>query len=86
MSDESRLQTTPASLSLLRTRSGLIARGLRDAEVLAFREPADPLWKTLEDYDEGDVRAQFELGEAYYKGEGVLADIAEALVLVPKSC
>jgi len=64
VSDESRLlQVTPdSSLSLLKARSGLIARGLRDATVLA---QAEPLSETRRLAEQGDADAQCQLAWEY---------------------
>ena len=60
MSDETRLQVGPgSSLSLLKARSGLIARGLRDATVLVRAEPSTETRRLAE---QGDADAQYELG------------------------
>jgi hypothetical protein len=85
MSDESQksqLQVRPDDDSVLRLskeQSGLIARGRRDAEALAHREPTErffhslkgsfPLSKVRQLAEEGDMDAQFELGKLYYQGE-----------------
>jgi TPR repeat protein len=75
VSDESQLRVTRAheKVGLSKVRSGLIARGRRDVEVIVSREaePVDPL-------DEGSPYAQYELGRAYEKGEGVPQDFTEA--------
>ena len=84
MIEDTRLQVTPgSSLTLSKARSGLIARGLRDAEVLAG---SDPLWsETRRPAEAGDASAQYELGNLYaerYKSAPwgfVRADYEEAV-------
>ena len=85
MSDESQLQVRPkdsdSALSLTRVRSGLIARGRRDAAILAERsvaEPTEAISETRRLAEQGDADAQNSLGNAYSKGEGVPEDHAEA--------
>ena len=84
MSDESQLQVRPkdsdSSLSLLRVSSGLVARGLRDAEAIERQasEPIDPLSETRRLAEEGDANAQERLGHAYSYGQGVPQDRDEA--------
>ena len=81
MSDESQLRVGPkdgdSSLSLSNVRSGLIARGRKDAADLP--EPADSLAKIRRLAEEGDADAQLELGEAYHDGRGVPQDYLKAL-------
>jgi len=83
VSDETRLQVTAkdadSSLSLSKVAPGLVARGRRDAEGLVLREPTDRLSKARQLAERGDADAQYELGEAYYEGQGVPRDYAEAL-------
>jgi TPR repeat protein len=85
MSDEFHLQVVPndenSSLSLLTPRSGLIARGRRDAEAIARRasERVDKLPETRRRAEEGDTNAQCALATAYRYGTGVPQDFAEAL-------
>ena len=82
MTDESQLQVTrtiDSSLIISKPPSGLIARGRRDAATLAAASILDPLLDTRRLAEAGDAHAQFELGEAYHKGEGVPQDYAEAL-------
>lgn len=86
MSDEAQLQARPkdrgSSLTLSKVRSSLIARGRRDAAILAgqpSREPADPLSETRRLAEHGDADAQCTLGDRYYYGEGVRQDHAEAV-------
>lgn len=85
MSDESQLQVTPKdsnlSLSLATVRSGLIARGRRDAANLprpSPPEPTEPLAETRRLAEEGDAEAHYKLGSAYYWGLGVARDFTEA--------
>jgi TPR repeat protein len=81
LSDESQLQVRPkdsdSSLRLSRVSSGLIARGLRDAEAIARQ--VDPLSETRRLAEEGHAYAQFNLGLAYYHGQGVPQDYVEAV-------
>lgn len=64
MSDESWLQVTPgSSLSLPKARSGLIARGLRDAAELVTQ--SDSWLATRRLAEQGDADAQYELGCIY---------------------
>ncbi|MGA3213586.1 MAG: tetratricopeptide repeat protein, partial [Terriglobales bacterium] len=85
MSDESQLQVRPKDsdslLSLLRVSSGLIARGLREAEAIERQapEPIDPLSETRRLAEQGDADAQFDLGEAYYHGQVEPQDHSEAV-------
>jgi uncharacterized protein len=83
VSDESRLQIRPkdadSSPGLSKVPSGLIARGRREAEALVVTEPTDRLSKVRQLAKEGDMQAQCELGQAYYEGDRVPKDYAEAL-------
>jgi len=82
VTDESQLQITrnrDSSLSLSKPRSSLIARGCREAATLAAASILDPLLETRRLAEAGDANAQFELGEAYHKGQGVPQDFAEAI-------
>jgi uncharacterized protein len=83
MSDETRLQVTAkaddSSLMVSKVRSGLIARGRRDLVLLISREPTDRLLNVRQLAAEGDADAQYDLGRAYYEGDGVPKDYAEAL-------
>jgi uncharacterized protein len=91
VSDESPLQVQlkhkNSSLSLSTIRSGLIARGLRDAESIARQASGltDPLSETRRLAEEGDPDAQFRLGCAYSVGEGMALDDSEALIWVRKA-
>ena len=80
MRDESQLQVRPkdgdSSLSLSKGRSALIARGRRDAADL--HAAAGPLAKIRKLAEQGDAGAQWELAEAYHKGESVPQDYVEA--------
>jgi len=85
LSDESQLQVRQkdgdSSLSLSRVSSGLVARGRKDAAILAERPssgPRDALSETRRLAGQGDADAQLDLGNAYYYGEGVRQDYAEA--------
>jgi TPR repeat protein len=88
MADEHELLILPTSLDssiiLWETRSGLIARGRRDAASLLARESAH---KLLAEVGSGktpgliqleDARAQYERGRSYSRGEGVAKDYAQA--------
>ena len=89
MNDESQLQVRPkeadSSLSLLRPRSGLVARGRRDSAILAglaLPEPTDALSELRRLAEEGDANAQCELGSAYHfdrSGQGFPADLVEGV-------
>ncbi|HSR09150.1 MAG TPA: tetratricopeptide repeat protein, partial [Bryobacteraceae bacterium] len=64
-----------SSLSLSKVRSGLIARGLRDAAVLVkplVPEPTDWFSETHRRAEEGDVGAQWDLAVAYFAGDSRL--------------
>ena len=80
MTDESQLPVRPedgdSSLSLSKVRSGLIARGRRDAEAIARQ--VDPLSETRRLAEQGDAEAQYKLGWSFYEGRGVPRDYAEA--------
>ena len=86
MSEESQLQVRPkdgdSSLSLSKVRSGLIARGRRDAAILAGSSslvPTDPLSATRRLAEEGYHFAQEYLGDAYYEGASVPQNYTEAV-------
>jgi hypothetical protein len=64
VTDESRLQVTPgSSRGLLKARSGLIARGLREAAKLETHN--DPWLATRRLAEQGDADAQYEHGWEY---------------------
>jgi hypothetical protein len=81
VTDESKLQVTTtdqeSSLILSKARSGLIARGRRDAEAIVQRAAWDPLTDLRRRAEEGDADAQCDLAEAHYYGHGVPEDYAE---------
>jgi TPR repeat protein len=86
VTDESQLQVRPrdsdSSLTISKVRSSLIARGRRDAAILARRsspEPTDALSETRRLAEQGDAEAQGSLGYAYHRGNGVPRDYAEAV-------
>lgn len=95
MTDESQLQVRSKedelALVLSSAQSSLIARGRRDAEVIARQQTpdlVDPLAETRRLAEEGDRHQQYELGLAYYEGHDsrcsppgstVPRDYAEAL-------
>jgi hypothetical protein len=89
VSDQSQLQVRPkddgSALNVSKVRSGLIARGRRDAEVLLLGAPTGRLRNARQLAEEGDIRAQFELGDAYYQGDGVPKDYGEAHVWFRKA-
>lgn len=92
MSEESHLQVTPkgenSSLTLSKVRSGLVARGRRDAAILAEPsppEPTDPLSETRRRAEEGNAWAQWSLGDAYDEGKGVPQDFAQAAMWYRKA-
>jgi len=85
--DESKLQLTrsdvDSSLSIPKGRSGLIARGRKDAVMLARPspfDPTDPLSETPLLASKGDAYAQYRLGWAYVYGtsQGVAQDNVQA--------
>ena len=87
MTDESQLQVRPkdgdSSLSLSKVRSGLIARGLSDAAILAgppSPKPTDRLSEIRRLAEEGDAEASTTSATVYWDstGPGVPQDYAEA--------
>jgi TPR repeat protein len=76
VNDEFQLQIRPkdsdSSLSPAKARSGLAARGRRDAAALTAYE------RRRMAAEQGDAEQQFVLGCMYYDGEGVDQDYAEA--------
>lgn len=83
MTGESQLQVSPgasdSSPTLSKIRSSLIARGRRDAAILARRSSAEPTGAlTCRLAEQGDADAQYSLGVRYFCGHGVRQDYAEA--------
>src|SRR5436305_1232433 len=80
MSDESQLRVMlkdgASSRSLLKGRSDLVARGRRDAAMVAARERTAPLSDKC--HLAGEKEDFFKLGLAYWLGLGVPPDHVEA--------
>lgn len=92
MNNESNLQVKRknenSSLHLSPARSGLIARGRGDAEMLAKPSPpqsTDWLPETRRRAEEGNASAQRNLGDGYYEGTAVPQDFAEAAMWYRKA-
>jgi len=92
VSDESQLQVRPkddkSSLILSSERSNLVARGRKDAAVLARHlspTAIDPLVEDRRRAEAGDLYAQYKLGETYCRGKGVPRDYAEGLKWLRKA-